>query len=55
MTRLIIERLPVTLFLTAFAAVLAVLLAVPMAMWAALRRDSLVDGAIRCSISASCC
>jgi len=46
-TRLIIERLPVTLFLTAFAAVLAVLLAVPMAMWAALRRDSLVDGAIR--------
>ena len=47
MTRLIIERLPVTLFLTAFAAVLAVLVAVPMAMLAALRRDSLVDGAIR--------
>jgi peptide/nickel transport system permease protein len=46
-TRLIFERLPVTLFLTGFAAVLAILLAVPMAMMAALRRDSYVDGAIR--------
>ncbi len=44
---LILERLPVTLFLTGFAAVLAVLLAVPMAMLAALRRDSALDGAIR--------
>ena len=45
--QLIFDRLPVTLFLTAFAAVLAVLVAVPMAMLAALRRDSAVDGAIR--------
>lgn len=46
-TSLIVERLPVTLFLTAFAAILSILLAVPTAMLAALRRDSLLDGAIR--------
>lgn len=45
--RLIVERMPVTLFLTAFAAILAVLLAVPLAVWAALRRDSAVDTTIR--------
>jgi peptide/nickel transport system permease protein len=47
--RLIVERMPVTLFLTAFAAILAVLLAVPLAVWAALRRDSAVDTTIRTS------
>lgn len=46
-TSLIVDRLPVTLFLTAFAAVLGVLVAVPMAMLAALRRNTIVDGAIR--------
>jgi len=46
-SRLIVERMPVTLFLTAFSAILAVLLAVPLAVWAALRRDSAVDTTIR--------
>ncbi len=45
--RLILERLPVTLFLTMFAALLAVLLAVPMALLSALKRDSMIDNAIR--------
>jgi peptide/nickel transport system permease protein len=45
--RLIAERMPVTLFLTAFAALLAVIFAVPLAVWAALRRDSAVDTTIR--------
>ena len=46
-TRLILERLPVTLFLTGFAALLAVLMAVPLALLAALKRDSMVDSTIR--------
>ncbi|HJT11820.1 MAG TPA: ABC transporter permease [Dongiaceae bacterium] len=45
--QLVLDRLPVTLFLTAFAAVLAVILAVPMAIISAIRRDSLIDNAIR--------
>jgi peptide/nickel transport system permease protein len=45
--RLVLERLPVTLFLTVFAAVLAVVLAVPMALASAIRRDSLLDNTIR--------
>jgi peptide/nickel transport system permease protein len=45
--RLIAERMPVTLFLTGFAAILAVLFAVPLAVIAALRRDSTVDTTIR--------
>ena len=45
--QLVLDRLPVTLFLTAFAAVLAVILAVPMAIISAIRRDSLLDNAIR--------
>ena len=44
---LILERLPVTLFLTAFSALLAVLLAVPLALVSAIRRDSVLDNAIR--------
>jgi peptide/nickel transport system permease protein len=44
---LILQRLPVTLFLSGFAAVLALLLAVPMALLAALKRDSAVDNTIR--------
>ena len=45
--QLVLERLPVTLFLTVFSAVLAVILAVPMAIISAIRRDSLLDNAIR--------
>jgi peptide/nickel transport system permease protein len=45
--RLIAERMPVTLFLTAFSAILAVVFAVPLAVLAALRRDSAVDSTIR--------
>jgi peptide/nickel transport system permease protein len=44
---LILERLPVTLFLTGFAALLAVLLAVPLALVSAVKRDSVLDNAIR--------
>ncbi|AIZ46238.1 ABC transporter permease [Deinococcus radiopugnans] len=45
--RLIGERLPTTLFLTAYAAVLGVLMAVPLAVLAAVRRNTWVDGVIR--------
>ncbi len=45
--RLIGERLPVTLFLTVYAAVLGVLVAVPLATLAAVRRNSWVDNLIR--------
>lgn len=45
--RLILERMPVTLFLTLYAAILAVALAVPLAFVSALRKDSLTDAVIR--------
>ncbi|AFD24699.1 Peptide ABC transporter, permease protein [Deinococcus gobiensis I-0] len=45
--RLIAERLPVTLFLSVYAAVLGVLLAVPLAVLAAVRRNTWVDALIR--------
>jgi peptide/nickel transport system permease protein len=45
--RLILDRLPVTLFLTGFAVVIAVALAFPLAFWAALRRERAADHAIR--------
>ncbi|MFT2721956.1 ABC transporter permease [Deinococcus sp. A31D244] len=45
--RLIAERLPVTLFLTVYAAVLGVLMAVPLAVLAAVRRNTWVDAVIR--------
>ena len=45
--QLVLERLPVTLFLTGFSAVLAVILAVPTALASAIRRDSMLDNAIR--------
>jgi peptide/nickel transport system permease protein len=44
---LIIERLPVTLLLTGMAAVLALLIAVPLAFWSAVRRGGWADMAIR--------
>jgi len=44
---LIADRLPVTLFLTVYAAVLGVLLAVPLAILAAVRRNTWVDALIR--------
>jgi peptide/nickel transport system permease protein len=45
--RLVAERLPNTLMLTAMAATLALLIAVPLAFVAALRPGSKADGAIR--------
>jgi peptide/nickel transport system permease protein len=44
---LVAERLPATLFLLAYAAVLTVLVAFPAAILAALRRDSIWDQAVR--------
>jgi peptide/nickel transport system permease protein len=44
---LILQRVPVTIFLTVYGAVLAVLLAVPLAFVAALRRNSGIDNVIR--------
>jgi peptide/nickel transport system permease protein len=44
---LILDRLPVTLFLTVYAALLSVIMAFPLAFLAALRHDSGVDGVIR--------
>ncbi|GEM88113.1 ABC transporter permease [Meiothermus granaticius] len=46
-TRLILERMPVTLFLTLYAAVLAAALAIPLAFVAALRKDTWADNLIR--------
>ncbi|MFD1734648.1 ABC transporter permease [Deinococcus malanensis] len=45
--RLIVERLPITLFLSVYAAIIAVLLAVPLAVLAAVRRNTWVDSLIR--------
>lgn len=46
-TDLIAQRMPVTLLLTVMAAGIAVLLAVPLAFLAALRRDTAIDVVIR--------
>ncbi len=46
-TELIAQRLPITVALTLLAALISVLLAVPLAFVAALRRDKLADNAIR--------
>jgi len=46
-SRLILDRLPVTLMLTGMAAVLALLISVPLAFVAALRQGGWVDAAIR--------
>ena len=45
--RLILERMPVTLFLTIYSSILSVLLAVPLSFVAALRRDTPIDSLIR--------
>jgi len=45
--RLIGERLPATLFLTVYAALLGVLMAVPLAVLAAVRRNTWIDALIR--------
>ena len=45
--RLILEKMPVTLALTGFAALLALLMAVPLAFVAAMRRGRTADTAIR--------
>src|SRR5207302_8589744 len=44
---LIVERLPVTLFLTGLAALLALFIALPLAFVAALRRGSAIDSGMR--------
>jgi peptide/nickel transport system permease protein len=44
---LILQRLPVTLMLTTYASILAILIAVPLAFMAALRPDGLADAIIR--------
>lgn len=44
---LVLQRLPVTLFLTALSALLAVVMAVPMALLSAVKRDSALDNLIR--------
>lgn len=44
---LILQRVPVTIFLTLYGALVAVIVAVPLAFVAALRRNSLVDNVIR--------
>jgi peptide/nickel transport system permease protein len=41
------ERLPVTLFLTAYSAILAALMALPLAILAALNRDRMFDHCVR--------
>ncbi len=41
------RRLPLTLFLAGYAATLAILMAVPLALISALKRDSLIDQTIR--------
>ena len=45
--RLIAERLPITLFLTVYAAALGLLMAVPLAVLAAVRRNTWIDAVIR--------
>lgn len=45
--QLLRERLPVTVFLTLYGAVVAVILAVPLAFIAAMRRNTTLDNAIR--------
>jgi peptide/nickel transport system permease protein len=45
--QLVAERLPLTLFLVAYAMTIAVLLTFPLALLAALRRDSIFDQVIR--------
>jgi peptide/nickel transport system permease protein len=46
---LILQRLPVTLFLTALSALLAVVFAVPLALVSAIKRDTVLDNVIRAS------
>jgi peptide/nickel transport system permease protein len=46
-TDLIAQRLPITALLTAMAALIALVMAVPLAFWAALRRGRAADAAIR--------
>ena len=47
--QLIVERLPVTMFLTGLAALLSIIIAIPTAIISAIKRDSLLDNGIRAS------
>ncbi|MEO5615936.1 ABC transporter permease [Cypionkella psychrotolerans] len=46
-TELIAQRLPITMLLTAMAALIALVMAVPLAFWAALQRGRAADAVIR--------
>ncbi len=46
-TTLILQRVPVTIFLTLYGAVLAIILAVPLAFLAAVKRNTMTDNVIR--------
>lgn len=46
-TELIAQRLPITMMLTGMAALIALVMAVPLAFWAALQRGRAADAAIR--------
>lgn len=50
---LTLERLPLTLMLIAYATILSLVIAVPLAAVAAARRDGFIDQAIRLAITAS--
>jgi peptide/nickel transport system permease protein len=46
-TDLILQRMPITLFLAAYATILSIIITVPMAMIAALNKDRWIDNLIR--------
>jgi peptide/nickel transport system permease protein len=46
-TQLVVERLPVTMFLTGLAALLSIVIAIPTAIISAIKRDTLLDNGIR--------
>ncbi|MEK3733550.1 MULTISPECIES: ABC transporter permease [Paenibacillus] len=46
-TQIIVDRLPMTLSLTIFASLMALLIALPLGIWAAVKRGSWVDGFIQ--------
>ena len=48
---LILERFPRTLFLSLYALLLSVIIALPLAMWSAMHKDSLADQTIRAFIT----
>jgi peptide/nickel transport system permease protein len=45
--KLVLDRLPAELFLVGYAIALTLIISVPLAIWAALRRDSIADALVR--------